>query len=292
MQKKETSNFARSDLACERKPTGPFSSDSRTVTRDSHGFTLTETVIEGDDHYPNGRYVTASVGKIWLESQERIDALVSMLADELSTFVKHHTPEVPEKDLCIMAAGLGNRFITADSLGPLCIDKLTVTGHMIGNGGIFDTMGCKKICAVQPGVLGQTGIEAAEIIKGAAAAARPHVVIAIDALAARSTERLASTVQISDGGIFPGSGIGNRRLAVSRDTVGCPVIAVGVPTVVNSSTLVWDALEMADIDEISPSLHGVLENGRSFFVSPKESDVISEEWSSILASAIDTLAGL
>lgn len=293
MNKNSAENtFSRSDLACERTGTVALSEESRSGTRTEEGFTVAETVIEGDERYPSGKYVTVNIGKIWLESDDRLQACVKVLARELEAFAREYTKDVPSEDRCIMIAGLGNRFITADSLGPLTVDKLTVTKHMMGDGGIFDSMGCSRLCAVQPGVLGQTGIEAAEIIRGAAAAAKPHVIIAIDALAARSTKRLASTVQISDGGIRPGSGIGNKRVAINRDTVGYPVIAVGIPTVVDSSTLVWDALEQANIDDISPELHKVLENGRSFFVSPKDSDIISDELSSLLADTVSTLAGL
>ncbi|MBQ7828560.1 MAG: GPR endopeptidase [Clostridia bacterium] len=293
MSKNSTENtFSRSDLACERIGGTTPTEDSRTLTRYEEDFPVTETVIEGDDRYPSGRYVTVTVGKIWLESDERMESCIRVLARELQAFVEEHTKGTPPSERCIMIAGLGNRFITADSLGPLTVDKLTVTKHVMGHGGIFDAMGCSRLCAVQPGVLGQTGIEAAEIIKGAAAAAKPHVIIAIDALAARSTERLASTVQISDGGIRPGSGIGNKRVAINRETVGYPVIAVGIPTVVDSSTLVWDALEQAEIEDISPELRHVLENGRSFFVSPKDSDIISDELSTLLANTVSTLAGL
>ena len=138
-----------------------------------------------------------------------------------------------------------------------------------------------------PGVLGQTGIETVELIRGAVENAGPDVVLAIDALAARSCERLAATVQLSDNGINPGSGIGNHRKAICRETVGVPVIALGVPTVVNSATLVYDALRQAGIEEIRPELRQVLENGRSFFVSPKESDVITDRISDLIADAVD-----
>lgn len=285
-------NYSRSDLACERQSADTASDSTKQLTRTKEGFTVTELVIDADGDYPAGRYVTVSIGKIWLEDDSRIDACREMLASELSAFVKFHTQGKSANELCLMIAGLGNRFITADSLGPLTVDKLTVTKHVMGDGGIFDSMGCARLCAVQPGVLGQTGIEAAEIIKGAVEAAKPDAVIAVDALAARSTERLATTVQISDSGIYPGSGIGNKRIAVNKESIGCPVIAVGVPTVVDSSTLVWDALEKAGIENIAPSLHRVLENGRSFFVSPKESDIISEEISSLLADTICRVAGI
>ena len=135
-------------------------------------------------------------------------------------------------------------------------------------------------------MLGQTGIETLELLRGAVRSVRPNLVVVVDALAARSCSRLASTVQISDSGIVPGSGVGNYRAAITSETLGVPVIAIGVPTVVNSSTLVWDALKEAHIVEIGDELQAVLENGKSFFVSPKESDLISDAVSELLSDAI------
>lgn len=289
--------FAHSDLACEGKVTETLPETVKRRDYNTEGFSVTELEIlvsEGENGIgcPAGRYVTIDIGKIWMEGDERLDDCIKALSSELSVFIKNTVGNKETHELCMMIAGLGNRFITADSLGPLTVDKLTVTRHMMGGGGFFDTLGCSRLCAIQPGVLGQTGIEAAAIIKGAVEEAKPDVVIAVDALAARSTERLATTVQLSDGGICPGSGIGNRRVAINEESVGCPVIAIGVPTVVDSSTLVWDALEKAGVEDICPSLHRVLENGRSFFVSLKESDVIIEEISSLLSSALSRTAGL
>ena len=144
----------------------------------------------------------------------------------------------------------------------------------------------EPLSAISPGVLGETGIETLELIRGAVRSVRPDLVIAVDALAARSCSRLATTVQISDSGIVPGSGIGNHRTAITMETLGVPVISVGVPTVVVSSTLVWDALREAGIDEVSSTLRAVLDNGKRFFVSPKESDLISDAVSELLAGAI------
>jgi spore protease len=120
------------------------------------------------------------------------------------------------------------------------------------------------------------------------------MVLTVDALAARSCERLSSTIQLSDRGIGPGSGIGNLRKAIDRQTLGCPVLALGVPTVVDSATLVWDALEQAGVadSEVGPSLRQVLQNGRSFIVSPRESDRITELASVTLAHAIDRAFGV
>lgn len=285
--------FSRSDLACERRQQPSAGGDIFRQIRTVGGFTVTETVTEGGDGCPRGRYVTADIGRIWLAGDDRTAECAEVLAGELGGFISAVTDK-PQKELCILVAGLGNRFITADALGPLTVDRLTVTRHMMGCGGIFDSMGCARLCAVMPGVLGQTGIEAVAVIRGAAEAAKPDAVIAVDALAARSVARLATTVQISDTGLCPGSGIGNRRVAINSETVGCPVISVGVPTVVDSATLVWDALEQAGVEsgDVSPALREVLENSRGFFVSPGESDVIVREVAGLVASSIGLAVGI
>ena len=148
-------------------------------------------------------------------------------------------------------------------------------------------LGRCQLSALAPGVLGQTGMEAADLIRGAVDAVHPDVVLAIDALAARSTERLASTFQLSDTGISPGSGIGNRRRAIDRASIGVPVISLGIPTVVDSATLIGDALRKAGIEDMDDRLRAVLENRRQFFVSPKESDLITAQTAILLTSAIE-----
>jgi spore protease len=145
----------------------------------------------------------------------------------------------------------------------------------------------QNVSALSPGVLGQTGIETAELIKGAVDTVSPDLVVAIDALAAKSVNRLATTIQICDTGITPGSGIGNTKQAINKDTLGVPVIAVGVPTMVSSATLVYDALEKAQVNDISDELIQVLDNGISFFVTLNETDAVINLLSRILSESID-----
>ena len=188
----------------------------------------------------------------------------------------------------VLTVGLGNRDITADALGPKTVDGLLVTRHIKEyKPDIFEKIGQREMSALCPGVVGQTGIETFELIEGAVKRVCPDLVIVIDALAARSVDRLATTVQISDTGIAPGSGIGNKRRRIDRESLGVPVLAVGVPTVVDSATLVYDALGRAGIEETSEELERVLENSRSFFVSLKESDVAVSESARLLANAIN-----
>ena len=188
----------------------------------------------------------------------------------------------------VLVAGLGNRRITADAVGPETVDRITVTKHLQTlDPSLFRQVGQLAVAALAPGVLGDTGVEAAELVAQAAQAVKPDAVIAVDALAARNVDRLGRTVQLSDCGISPGSGVGNRRMALTKSTLGVPVIALGVPMVVNSSTLVRDALSEAGLEDISPALRAVLENGKSFFVTPKESDAAVEAFSEIMAMALD-----
>lgn len=283
--------FPRTDLACES--IGAKDTNARgTETSDYHvcgipvsSLHVTDECGEKATGRKKGMYVTLYCSEIkYLEADEEDD-----ITEALSRVIRGFTEKICKKPVDsttkVLVAGLGNRFITADALGPRTADKIAVTGHM-SDTELFKAVGCSGICAVNPGVLGQTGIEAADMIKGAAQSVQPDVVIAVDALAARSISRLASTIQLSDTGIEPGSGIGNRRSAVNRDTIGFPVIALGVPTVVDSATLVYDALENAGAlngDEIKSALS----DQKSFFVSPRDSDIICDCVSEILANAIN-----
>ena len=232
---------------------------------------------------PIGHYVTVTVGKPWLLSDTARKEAASLLADELRTLIANLCPQVE----CVLVAGLGNRKITSDAIGPLCIDGITVSRHIQALDPIlFDELATLPLAAIAPGVIGQTGIETVELIRGAVAHVHPSLVLCIDALAARSVDRLGVTVQLSDNGIAPGSGIGNRRKAIDQATLGVPVVSLGVPTVVDSSTLVYDALQKANIEKIDGALTEVLENGTRFFVSPKDCDLITDEIAELLSRAI------
>ncbi len=236
---------------------------------------------------PIGQYVTVVCGNIRYLTREESDECAELLAEELRGLTLRLLGRTPDAEMQVLAIGLGNQELTADAIGPLTVSKLTVTRHLREHETeLFTALGCSSLSALAPGVLGQTGIEVLEIIRSAVNAIHPDLILVIDALAAGSCDRLATTVQFSDVGIVPGSGVGNHREAITEETVGVPVIAVGVPTVVDSATLVYDALELANIGEIDDSLQKVLENGRSFFVSPKESDVLVSHFTKLLSKAI------
>ncbi len=232
---------------------------------------------------PRGCYITLDVGKIWLESDAAFETAVIVLGEELKALVEAKV----EKLDSVLVVGLGNRFITSDAVGPLTVKHLTVSRHMKEwEPQLFEALATLPIAAIAPGVVGQTGIETAWLIRGTAEAITPSVILCVDALAAKSVERLAVTVQLSDNGIAPGSGIGNRRQAIDEAFLGIPVIAIGVPTVVDSSTMVYGMLEKAGVTELSPALKTELDNGRSFFVTLKDADTATAEMARMVAQAI------
>lgn len=283
--------YVRSDLACEVLPErgvrggewskrriGPFL-QSRLRIKSEEGARLIGK--------PRGTYLTMECGRLHHLSREREDLLVRLLAGELRGMAERLVGRRPDGSFGVLVAGLGNADLTADAIGPKTVGRLTATRHLQRyEEALYRAAGCSSLSALAPGVLGQTGIETAELLKGAVSCVHPDVLLVVDALSARSCARLGTTVQISDAGIEPGSGVGNHRNAITKKSMGVPVISLGVPTVVSSATLVWDALEEAGIENVEPSLERVLRKGRSFFVSPKESDLIVERVSCLLAESI------
>lgn len=283
-----SSAYIRTDLACE-SPVPAASAEEETVSTATRPVTLTRRA-EAD----GGFSVTLSLGRITERGESELPDLSRLLARELWDMATRMMGREPDGDTRILVAGLGNAAMTPDAIGPETLRRLTVTRHLRGyDESLFAALGCCELAAISPGVLGQTGMESGELVRCAAGLVKPHLVVAVDALAARSVDRLSSTVQITDRGISPGSGIGNRRRALDKAALGCPVMGVGVPTVVDSSTLVLDALEKAGIsfETFSPALTEVLEGGRSFFVSPKDCDEVVTLTSRLLARALDEAFG-
>ena len=286
-------DLTRSDLACEltgREKSHIAGADWK--TREVAGFVISELLIstkEAADSLgkPCGRYLTVECGRIDRLGTSDKRALAHLLAGELRGTAQRLTHKAIDSSLSVFVAGLGNADLTPDAIGPQTVRRLTATRHLRQyEGELYRATGCSSLSALSPGVLGQTGIETSELLRGAVNSTHPDVIIAIDALTARSCDRLCATVQLSDTGIEPGSGVGNHRRPITYKSMGVPVIALGVPTVVNSATLVWDALQKAGIDGEDPRQRDVLEKGKSFFVSPKESDLICESIARLFASAI------
>ena len=167
----------------------------------------------------------------------------------------------------VLVVGLGNWNVTPDALGPKTLSQLMVTRHLLEYVPKEVDEGVRPVCAIAPGVLGITGIETGEIIRGIVDKIKPDVVIAIDALASRRMERVNTTIQIADTGISPGSGVGNKRMALSKETLGVPVIAVGVPTVVDAATMANDT-----IDKVIDSLINEAKEEKDFYNMLKNID--------------------
>ena len=222
---------------------------------------------------PQGHYITIDAPGLSMSDEDYHREISEKLALHLKKLL--HL----EREPSILVVGLGNSAITADSLGPHVVDNLYITRHMIREYGL-KSMGKERmhrVSGIIPGVMAQTGMETSEIVQGIVAETKPDVVIAIDALAARSTRRLNRTIQITDTGINPGSGVGNHRVGLTEENLQVKVIGIGVPTVVDAATIVrdsmahlLDALEETDQKEfleemISPHLH-------TMFVTPRDVD--------------------
>lgn len=235
-----------------------------------------------------GRYVTLFCEKLWLLDNEELLSLSRIISSELKKMISLVTSKKISRDFRALIIGLGNPDVTPDAIGPLTLSNITVTRHLASeDSSLFENTGMCEVSAILPGVSAQRGIDAQELVLPVIKAISPDVVIATDALATRSCERLASTVQISSDGISPGAGIGNHRKEICAKVLGVPVIALGIPTVVDSATLVCDALQSAGFEEIPHSLQKTLDHGRAFFVSPKECDVIAHKAGRLLGKAID-----
>lgn len=306
----------RTDLALEAKE----------LASSRHGDTIpgvhTETV-EDDDmvitkmHIENeqgsravgkliGNYITLEIPRLREKDSDLQDKVATRLAQEFSTFLQRIGIS---KDAKVLIIGLGNYNVTPDALGPLVVENVMVTRHF------FELMpdqvspGYRQVSAVAPGVLGTTGIETSEIVQGIVERSKPDLVIAIDALASRALERVNTTIQIADTGIHPGSGVGNKRKGLTREFLGVPVIAIGVPTVVYASTIVNSTMDMmidhfkqqtTNTSQIFGLLDGMNENerlqlvkevldpvGHNLLVTPKDIDQFIEDMANIIASGLN-----
>ncbi len=227
---------------------------------------------------PCGTYVTIGLEGLARKENDYLARAAQAIADELGPMLglSPHSS--------VLVAGLGNWDVTPDSVGPKVLEHVMVTRHLTEQ--LPDLFGSfRRVSAIAPGVLGTTGIESAEILRGVSQRCAPDCVIIIDALASRKLSRLCSTVQVADTGIVPGSGVGNSRAAMNRETMGVPVIAMGVPTVVDAATLAADLVEQAGIKDAGPDRFDALSAG--LIVTPKEIDMQVADIAKILGYAIN-----
>lgn len=251
---------------------------------------------------PVGKYITIECEDMKGPDRELHDVIIEVIIRQISKLIDIN------KDEKVLIVGLGNEYVTPDAIGPKVISKAIVTGH------IYDVWeediknNFARVFAIAPGVMGQTGIETVDIVKGIVDKVEPKAVIVIDALAGRKIERINSTIQISDSGITPGSGIGNNRKGLNEETLGVKVIAIGVPTVISTSTLICDSIEsiieeLAKNTEINDVINDItkLDEEKKYnivknllepytsnmFVTPKEIDQVIDRLSNIIANAIN-----
>ena len=250
---------------------------------------------------PIGTYVTVDIKKLKLAQEEDIERYAEILSQELIQILNMHV----DKEAEILVVGLGNEYVTPDSLGPKVVRNIEVTRHIIKYLPQYVEKGTRMVSAISPGVLGTTGIETVEILKGIVDNIHPKLVIIIDALASRNIERISSSVQLSDTGIVPGAGVENKRTEISKSTLGIPVIAIGIPTVVETAVLVNDCLnlfitklqqeaksndylnnlkEQDNYNEIKETLNPVDYN---LIVTPKEIDDLIENMTRVVSKGIN-----
>ena len=275
------------DLALEaRELATAASGDIEGVTSnryDSYGVRVDEIKIIDENGEKalgkkKGTYITLTLPEGFLHDDELFGNCANAISKEMQKLIKERE---------VLLAGLGNTAVTADSLGPLTADGVISTRHILKSM-LPDSFG--RVASVKCGVMGQTGIESADIIRGVCSQVEPKAVVTVDALTARSVSRLSKTVQISDCGISPGSGVGNKRAELSEDTIGLPVIAIGVPTIVGGATLVADtAHDLCGTDR--KELYKLSKDKlNGFFVTPKDIDIISERMSRMIAVSFNMFA--
>lgn len=252
---------------------------------------------------PRGKYITLESASLRKADADFKDEMSKLLAKELKAIL-------PKKDnIKALVVGLGNWDVTPDALGPKVVSKVFVTRHLFKLYNKEGDVDVSEVSAISPGVMGTTGLETSEVVKGIVENSRPDIVIVVDALASRKMERVNSTIQISTTGITPGSGLGNKRKALDEGNLGVPVIAIGVPTVVDAATLTSDTIERV-IDAFSRQakvgsqfynmlkelkeeekydlIREVLEPySANIIVTPKEVDEIIVNLSQIIANGIN-----
>ena len=242
---------ARTDLAIEIKELHKLTEEDGFVEEEVtlKGISVSRVKIVADKAEkilgkPKGTYITIDFKGAFSDDEVHTNA-VDITAQEISSLL-YKNEEEQKADKSILIIGLGNAHLTSDAIGPKTVENLVVTRHLKEHvPELFKSLELKETAALSPGVLGQTGIETAEIVKAAVEKVKPAAVIIIDALASRRLNRLCSTIQISNTGITPGSGVGNQREDISEKTLGVPVISIGIPTVVDAATLTADTISLA-----------------------------------------------
>lgn len=250
---------------------------------------------------PVGNYITLDVKEIKNADEERIEEIAEIMADELRNVIGEHVSDTDD----ILVVGLGNRYVTPDALGPKVVPEIEVTRHILEYMPKIMPEDTRPVSAISPGVLGITGIETMEILKGIVQNIKPKMLIVIDALATRKLERISSSIQIADTGIVPGAGVNNARKEISINTLGIPVIAIGIPTVVDLATITNECIdifienlqqkamsnstlnELKEKDNYEEIKEALIPKDYNMIVTPKEIDKLIDNMSEIVARGIN-----
>lgn len=250
---------------------------------------------------PVGNYITLDVKEIKNADEERIEEIAEIMADELRTVIREHVSDTDD----ILVVGLGNRYVTPDALGPKVVPEIEVTRHILEYMPKIMPEDTRPVSAISPGVLGITGIETMEILNGIVQNIKPKMLIVIDALATRKLERISSSIQIADTGIVPGAGVNNARKEISINTLGIPVIAIGIPTVVDLATITNECInifienlqqkamsnstlnELKEKDNYEEIKEALIPKDYNMIVTPKEIDKLIDNMSEIVARGIN-----
>ena len=305
-------NF-RTDLADER--TDIFKKNNNIVdeidgietnVREEGNIKITEVKVINENGAnsigkPIGSYITIDINKLKVATDEEIENYGNVLSNELRKLINMHSAKEDE----ILVVGLGNIYVTPDSLGPKVINEIDVTRHILKYMPEVLEKGTRSVSAISPGVLGTTGMETLEIVNGIVNNVKPKLIIVIDALASRSMKRISSSIQLADTGIVPGAGVGNTRMELSQSTLNIPVIALGIPTVVESAVLVNDCLDLfigklqqeaksndylnklKEQDNYEEIKEALIPNDYNMIVTPKEIDDLIENMKDVVARGIN-----
>lgn len=265
--------------------------------------TVKITNKEGEDALgkPIGTYVTIDIKNLKIAEENEIKKASEIVTKELKKILEKHV----DKKQDILVVGLGNEYVTPDSLGPKVIKEIDITRHFLKYTPELIDQNTRPVSAISPGVLGTTGIETVEIIKGVVDNIKPKLLIVIDSLSSKSIERISRTVQISDTGIVPGAGVGNARNEISINTLGIPVIAIGVPMVVDAATIASDSIDLfieklqndgesndylnklKETDKYNIIKEALVPNDYNLMVTPKEVDGLIENMKDVITRGIN-----
>ena len=306
-------NF-RTDLALERRD---LYKKANNIEKEIDGIETEEENIEnkiylsrvkvtnkqGEDAIgkPIGNYITIDIKNLKTSNEDEIQKASEVVTKELKNLIDKHV----DSKSPILVVGLGNLYVTPDALGPKVVNEIDITRHLIEYMPEVLDEGTRPVSAIAPGVLGTTGIETQEILKGIVDNIKPSLIIIIDALASRSIERISSSIQLADTGIVPGAGVGNARNEISQKTLGIPVIAIGVPMVVEAATIAADSIDLF-IDKLQQDAksndylnelrntnkyelirEALIPKDYNLIVTPKEIDDLIENMKDVVARGIN-----